>query len=282
MVENFLRDVEAQYTEIKISEIEISEDNVRNTGQYENLEELKNSIKKFGLLQPIVVEKENNKYKVIIGQRRFRACKDLGWDKIPALIVNKLTHEEAKLISFSENIHRRPLNFEDTMTVCDYLFQKYNRGNKPADKSAAIKKVALDLGISPTTVSKYLAYQIMPKKLQTLVNENKISKTKAYRITTAFWPNQEKIVKIAEYVTQMTGPEWDRFLTISKSEKDLETAVEKAKKNKSTKIEVIVDSDQFSNLKRIAEKRDIDVSSLINEAIDKYLSEDYSKKYLSS
>jgi ParB/RepB/Spo0J family partition protein len=281
MAKNFLQDVKARYARIQISETEVSEDNVRKTGQYENLEELKNSIRKFGLLQPIVVEKENNVYKVIIGQRRFRACKELGWKEIDALIVNKLTHEEAKLISFGENIHRRPLNFEDTMTVCDYLFQKYKIGDKPEDKSNAIKKVAIDLGISPNTVSKYLAYQIMPKKLLTFVAEGKISKTKAYRITTAFWPNQEKIVKVADYVTQLTGPEWDRFLTISKDEKDLEKAVEKAKKSKLTKMEVIIDYKHFSELQKIAEKRDMDIPSIINEAIEKYISEDYSQKYLS-
>lgn len=50
MAKNFLQDVKARYARIQISETEVSEDNVRKTGQYENLEELKNSIRKFGLL----------------------------------------------------------------------------------------------------------------------------------------------------------------------------------------------------------------------------------------
>ncbi len=75
----------------------------------ESLEELSNSIKKQGIIQPIVVSKRGTEFQIIVGERRWRAAKKAGLKKIPA-IVKKVTEKELLEFALLENIHREDLN----------------------------------------------------------------------------------------------------------------------------------------------------------------------------
>lgn len=74
------------------------------------MEELKNSISEFGLIQPVTVRRTDNEYELIAGERRFRACEQLGYKKIPAVIINADVKKSA-LLSLLENLHREDLSF---------------------------------------------------------------------------------------------------------------------------------------------------------------------------
>ena len=76
--------------ELPIDQIDLSPDNVRKTKVGVGLEELKASIQKIGLIQPIIVMRSGDRYKLIVGQRRWEACKALGKTTIPALIVGEI------------------------------------------------------------------------------------------------------------------------------------------------------------------------------------------------
>src|SRR5208282_6658848 len=91
--------------------------------------------------------------------------------------------------------------------VCDQLYNSYTG---PA--SRRIKRMSLDLGISPGTVAKYLAYRLVPHNVQQFVVEGKLSASLAYRLTSAFWPNLEMIESVAIEATKMTKAEWERAL----------------------------------------------------------------------
>ena len=73
------------------------------------LEELVASIEEYGILQPVVVQKANSGYELIVGERRWRASKKLGLKKIPALI-REVSDEQSLEIAIIENIHRQDLN----------------------------------------------------------------------------------------------------------------------------------------------------------------------------
>jgi ParB family transcriptional regulator, chromosome partitioning protein len=75
----------------------------------ENLEELCSSIQQKGLLQPVLVRTLENHYEIVAGNRRFRACKSLGWKKVACHVV-ELDDKNAFEISLIENIHRKSLN----------------------------------------------------------------------------------------------------------------------------------------------------------------------------
>ncbi len=230
------------YTEVPLSSIIIGEGNVRRTRQKSGLEELKASIQKLGLIQPIVLIQEGNKYKLVVGQRRFLAFQELKKEKIPSIIIDSVGLTTEKVVSFGENIHRKSLPYDDTIQVCDELFE-----SSTGEPLARIEEIAKTLGISPQTVTKYLSYRLIPEEVRKLVPE-KLSASVAYRVTTAFWPNTEKIIRVAQYMTKMTKSEWERALTIGRKrpETSAEEIVKEAKIPQLT-IELVIPLDRETN-----------------------------------
>lgn len=85
------------------------------------LAELKASLVEHGLIQPIVLRKKGERYEIIAGERRFRAAKDSGWDKIPAILFVVEDREMAEL-ALTENMQRRDLNpIEKAIAFRNYL-----------------------------------------------------------------------------------------------------------------------------------------------------------------
>ncbi|MBE7048475.1 MAG: ParB/RepB/Spo0J family partition protein [Ruminococcaceae bacterium] len=103
-----------QSNELKITQIEPNKNQPRTEFDAEKLQELAESIKKYGVIQPIVVKKqENGFYKIIAGERRWRASKLAGLTKIPVLI-REYDDRETMEIALVENLQREDLNpFEE-------------------------------------------------------------------------------------------------------------------------------------------------------------------------
>ena len=96
--------------EIEVSLIELSPYQPRTNFDEENLKSLIESIREQGVIQPILVRKSNkNKYELIAGERRLRAVKTLGHEKIPAL-VKTIDDESAAIYALLENVQRENLN----------------------------------------------------------------------------------------------------------------------------------------------------------------------------
>ena len=94
---------------IRISKIEPDREQPRRNFKKEELEELAASIKNNGLLEPIIVQEEENRFLIIAGERRWRASQMAGLTEIPA-IVKHYTRQERVEISLIENIQREDLN----------------------------------------------------------------------------------------------------------------------------------------------------------------------------
>ena len=106
--------------EIEISKIEEPREAIRSYFTKEALEELKESIDREGLLQPIIVRPSGDKYEIVAGHRRYLACKELGWEKIPC-IVKELSDEEVLIQRIHENIKREELNIMDQVEIVHRL-----------------------------------------------------------------------------------------------------------------------------------------------------------------
>ncbi len=89
--------------ELKPNEISESKLNARKTFDEKKMADLKESIKQKGVLEPIIVRKVGEKYQVVCGERRVRACKELGLKTIPA-IVRDLTDDQALEFQVIENL----------------------------------------------------------------------------------------------------------------------------------------------------------------------------------
>lgn len=96
-------------TMIKLTAVEPNRDQPRKNFDEDALLELAESIKQFGLLQPILVQERDGYYEIIAGERRWRAAKIAGLKEVPVIIKN-LTDQEIVEISLIENIQREDLN----------------------------------------------------------------------------------------------------------------------------------------------------------------------------
>ena len=117
---------EYKIKEINIEDIAESKTQARKTFDNSKLNELKNSIQKNGLLQPLIVqETQPNKYRLIAGERRLRASKLAGLNKVPCLIKD-IGERDAAIIGLVENIQRERLNhIEEAMGYKD-ISSKFN------------------------------------------------------------------------------------------------------------------------------------------------------------
>ena len=112
---------------IKITEIEPDREQPRKKFDEDKLEELANSIKQYGVIQPIIVTKKDDYYQIIAGERRWRAGKKAGLTEMPCLVRTK-SEQENKEIALIENIQRENLN--------------------PIEKARGLRKLLDDYGLT--------------------------------------------------------------------------------------------------------------------------------------
>ena len=110
---------------VKISRIEPRKDQPRKTFNEDKLQELTDSIKKYGVIEPIIVQDGDDHYEIVAGERRWRAAMKAGLKEVPVLIRN-FTEQEIVEISLIENIQREDLNPIEEALAYKTLLEKYN------------------------------------------------------------------------------------------------------------------------------------------------------------
>jgi ParB family chromosome partitioning protein len=115
----------APETLVKITSVEPNREQPRKNFDEEALNELAESIKQFGLLQPILVQDRKDHYEIIAGERRWRAAKLAGLKEVPVIIKN-LTEQEIVEISLIENIQRENLNPIEEALAYKKLLNEFN------------------------------------------------------------------------------------------------------------------------------------------------------------
>jgi ParB family chromosome partitioning protein len=131
----------------------------------ESIQELANTIQTHGLIQPIVVQKNGSKYELISGERRLRACKVAGFQKIPA-IVKQVSSVESMEMALIENIQREDLNPIDEAIA--YRKISETTGQK-------ITELAEKVGKNRATISNLIRLLSLPEPVQNLVRERKLT-----------------------------------------------------------------------------------------------------------
>ena len=112
-------------TIVNITKVEPNREQPRKNFDEDALEELAESIKQFGLLQPILVQDRKSYYEIIAGERRWRAAKKAGLKEVPVIIKN-LTDQEIVEISLIENIQREDLNPIEEAQAYKRLLTEFN------------------------------------------------------------------------------------------------------------------------------------------------------------
>lgn len=119
---------------VKITEVEPNRNQPRKNFNEDALLELSDSIKQFGIIQPLVVQKKDGYYEIIAGERRWRAAKIAGVKEVP-VIVKDYSDEEVMEIALIENIQREDLNPIEEALAYKHLLKEYNlKQDEVADK----------------------------------------------------------------------------------------------------------------------------------------------------
>ena len=150
---------------LKITEVEPNREQPRKNFNQESLEELAESIKTYGVIQPIVVSKRDGYYGIVAGERRWRAAKIAGLEEIPAIIRDddEQTNKEIALI---ENIQREDLNpFEKALGI-RRLMDKYGLTQEQVSKK---------LGKSRSSISNTVRILYLAPDVLELVKQGKLT-----------------------------------------------------------------------------------------------------------
>jgi ParB family chromosome partitioning protein len=155
--------------EIELKKIHPSKLNPRLEVNIERLNELADSIREVGLLEPIIVRPVNDDFEVVVGERRYRASQQAGLAQVPA-IIRQYSDDEVVQLNLIENVQREDLSAIEKGKVCKYLLEKCPE--KYPSQIALAKKI----GISNDSVSLWLrAAEIVPKEVQKYVASSTIS-----------------------------------------------------------------------------------------------------------
>jgi ParB family chromosome partitioning protein len=171
-ISNGASDIKASQSEIAIKDIRPNPYQPRKTFDKQALQELADSIRQYGVFQPIVVRKALSGYDLIVGERRLRASKLAGKTTIPAVIVD-FDDQKMMEISLLENIQREDLTPIEEANAYNQLIKKYHYTQED---------LAKQLGKSRTNITNMLRLLNLPKEVQKMVSEGKLSYSQARAI----------------------------------------------------------------------------------------------------
>ena len=150
---------------VKISKIEPNREQPRKTFAEKELQELAESIKQFGVLQPLLVKKNGEYYEIIAGERRWRAAKLAGLKEVP-VIIREYTEKEIVEIALIENIQRENLNPIEEAVAYSRLMTEFNM--KQEELAERVSK-------NRSTISNAMRLLKLGSKIQDMLIEGKLS-----------------------------------------------------------------------------------------------------------
>lgn len=168
-------------TIVNITKVEPNREQPRKNFDEDALEELAESIKQFGLLQPILVQDRKTHYEIIAGERRWRAAKKAGLKEVPVIIKN-LTEQEIVEISLIENIQRENLNPIEEAQAYKRLLTEFNLKQD---------EVAERVAKSRTAVTNSMRLLKLCDDVQQMIIDDMISTGHARALITIEGPEQQ-------------------------------------------------------------------------------------------
>lgn len=169
---------------MKINEVEPNREQPRKNFEEDALLELADSIKQFGVLQPLIVQKKKDYYEIIAGERRWRAAKLAGVKEIP-VIIKEYTDQEIVEISLIENIQRENLNpIEEAMAFKKLLTEFHLKQDEVAERVSK----------SRTAVTNSMRLLKLSDKVQQMIVDDMISTGHARALLAIDDPEQQYIL----------------------------------------------------------------------------------------
>ena len=220
-----------QETIVKITKVEPNREQPRKNFDEDALQELADSIKQFGLLQPILVQDRKTYYEIIAGERRWRAAKLAGLKEVP-VIIRDYTEQEIVEISLIENIQREDLNpIEEALAYKKLLTEFHLKQDEVAERVSK----------SRTAVTNSMRLLKLCDEVQQMIIDDMISTGHARALISIEDPEQQYM--IAQKV-------FDEKLSL----RDVENLVKNLNKPEKPKKEVVEDKSLELIYQDVAEK----------------------------
>lgn len=164
--ENAQKEEKRETTSLPLKDLYPNPDQPRKVFDEEALNELASSIKEHGVIEPIVVNKEpNGLYRIIAGERRYRASKIAGLEEVP-VVIKQYSEREIKEISLIENLQREDLNPIEAAFGLKVLMDEYNLTQE---------ELAKRIGKSRSAIANTLRLLNLSEEVMALVSDGKLS-----------------------------------------------------------------------------------------------------------
>ena len=237
------KDSKATETVVKITQVEPNREQPRKNFDEDALQELADSIKQFGLLQPILVQDRKTHYEIIAGERRWRAAKLAGLKEVP-VIIRDYTDQENVEISLIENIQREDLNPIEEAQAYKRLLTEFNLKQD---------EVAERVSKSRTAVTNSMRLLKLCDEVQQMIIDDMLSTGHARALISIEDPEQQYMIaqkifdeklsvrEVEKLVKDLNKPEKPKKES-NKEDKSLdiiyEAIEEKLKQSLGTKVEI--------------------------------------------
>ena len=173
-----LSDAQKGVAEVALDLIDSTDEQPRKKFSEETLNELAASIRENGIIQPIIVEKKKNRYRIVAGERRYRAARLAGLDRIPAIVRN-YTDDDRLQVALIENIQRENLNPIEEAAAYDTLLRQLELKQD---------ELAARIGKSRSTIANTLRLLKLPRIMQDALIEGTITPGHARAILSVINP----------------------------------------------------------------------------------------------
>ena len=191
---------------LRLSQVDPNRSQPRRIFEEDALDELADSIRQFGVLQPILVQKKDGRYEIIAGERRWRACRKAGLKEIPA-IIREYSDQETLELSLIENIQREDLNPIEEAKAFKSLLDEF--GLRQEDLAARVSK-------SRTAITNSVRLLKLDERVQNMIIQKEISMGHARALIPVEIPEEQFL--IAQQIA-------DRHLSV----RDVEKLIKKRK-----------------------------------------------------
>lgn len=151
---------------VKITEVEPNREQPRKNFDEDALLELADSIKQFGIIQPLIVQKKDDYYEIIAGERRWRAAKMAGLKEVPVIIKN-YTDQERVIIALIENIQRENLNPIEEAQAFKRLLSEFSLKQDELAESVSKSRAAVTNSMRLLKLDERVQQMVIDEKIST-------------------------------------------------------------------------------------------------------------------
>ena len=204
-----------EYIEIDLDLIQPNSEQPRTRFTEESLNELAQSIRVNGVIQPIIVRKKGSTYEIVAGERRWRASQKAGLQKVPA-VVKEVSDEKLLELALIENIQRQELNAMEEARAYKNLVETVGLTQE---------MIAESVGKNRTVITTFLRLLKLPEDIQKLIEEEKITAGHARALLMAENADSQRL--LAQKVIEMSLSVRETEKAVKRLGKEDSTAVEK-------------------------------------------------------